>query len=517
MASLVVPILDENKNFKGVISIDYSLKTFQNIVAQIKPMGGYAQLLSKAGIYVASGGSSKLVMTDAKKSGDDWRKIVGQTSLGKNVETSGKSILTNKDVLRVAHPVKIDNYDMNWSLCVDIPLENILQDFYIQLKYIILIACIGLAVVIVATILMASYITRGLKYAENQLDLLAQGDLSREIDVKYSKSGDEIGNMIDSMRKMQESIKNIIEGVEAGSLNVASSINSAEENIQNLNSRISDVSATTEELSAGMEETAASSEEMNSLVSQVKKNIEGMSVEIEKGLKAAKEINTRAIQLKSSAIQSRKNGNDISNDINGKLQMAIEKSKAVEQIGSLTEGILEITSQTNLLALNAAIEAARAGEAGKGFAVVADEIRKLADLSKNTVIEIQNITQTVTESVDALKSSSKDMIQFMETQIIPDYDNLVNTGEQYSRDSSTVEKLVSNFSKISEELLVSVSNIVKSVEEVAAASEEGARGTTNIARMSSAIVELSDDVMNKAVQSKLSAEKLMESISVFKL
>ena len=59
-----------------------------------------------------------------------------------------------------------------------------------------------------------------------------------------------------------------------------------------------------------------------------------------------------------------------------KLNQAIEESKSVDQVNSLTDDILSISAQTNLLALNASIEAARAGEAGKGFAVVADEISK---------------------------------------------------------------------------------------------------------------------------------------------
>ncbi|MEG0440668.1 MAG: methyl-accepting chemotaxis protein, partial [Solibacillus sp.] len=78
------------------------------------------------------------------------------------------------------------------------------------------------------------------------------------------------------------------------------------------------------------------------------------------------------------------------------LEEAMENSKVVTQINVLSESIMQISSQTNLLALNAAIEAARAGEAGRGFAVVADEIRKLAEESKNTVIEIQGITEKVT-------------------------------------------------------------------------------------------------------------------------
>jgi hypothetical protein len=72
MASLIVPILDENKNFMGVISIDYKLETFQKIVEKIKPMGGFVQLSSKHGIYVANGADDKLIMTDAKKRSQDW-------------------------------------------------------------------------------------------------------------------------------------------------------------------------------------------------------------------------------------------------------------------------------------------------------------------------------------------------------------------------------------------------------------------------------------------------------------
>ena len=47
--------------------------------------------------------------------------------------------------------------------------------------------------------------------------------------------------------------------------------------------------------------------------------------------------------------------------------MAIQQTKIIGEITTVSASIEEIASQTNLLALNASIEAARAGESGKVF------------------------------------------------------------------------------------------------------------------------------------------------------
>ena len=114
---------------------------------------------------------------------------------------------------------------------------------------------------------------------------------------------------------------------------------------------------------------------------------------------------------------------------------------------------MEITNQTNLLALNASIEAARAGEAGKGFAVVATEIGGLADQSKQTVTQIQKVTEEVTTSVAQLSSDAEQLLAFVGNDVVASYDMFDAVADAYNQDAGKIDALISDFSATSEELL----------------------------------------------------------------
>lgn len=376
------------------------------------------------------------------------------------------------------------------------------------------------AIVILFALLMGFLILKAVMRPINMLkEKLIQlteqgGDLTQVIS---TGNDDEIGALADIVTKFIENLRTIMVEVQSNSNSVTEAAAFVKESIVELNEHMGDTSATVEELSAGMEETAASAQEMSASTNIMEVAINNMSVMADSGAQSAKEISSRAEQLKQNAIISRQKAEEVIESTRLDLSNATKKAESVKQIETLTDSILEISAQTNLLALNAAIEAARAGEAGRGFAVVADEIRKLAETSKKTVEEIQKITTEVVESVNNLNRSSGSIMNFIDTTVKKDYEELEQTGAQYSEDAQTVADLVNSFKMAANELNQTTTGILAAIHEVGITVNEGASGTQDIAEKVMAVVEKLSDVQKQMDESNKSADSLRTVIGKFKI
>ena len=299
------------------------------------------------------------------------------------------------------------------------------------------------------------------------------------------------------------------------SLNLKISVSS--ENMYKLTDEIHAISSITEELSAKMEETSAMSEEMNATTTEIESAIESIAKKAQEGAETAGEVSNRATELRKTAEDSLKSAQDIRLNNSAMLRDAIEKSKAVERIQVLSDAILEISARTNLLALNATIEAAQAGESGRGFAVVAEEIRKLAENSKQTATEIQNVTEQVLEAVHNLSVSSEQVLTFLDNKVAKDYDIFVETGKQYNNDAQIICDLVLDFSATSEQLYSSVQDIMQAINDVANAAVEGANETMDMANKTSIVVTQANEVLEQANNVRASKHKLLKVVSLFRI
>ena len=426
-----------------------------------------------------------------------------------------KIFVENEKVANNIHLTLKDLADYNAKVAEDIHKQNNL-DFNKSKLFLISIILGALIIGILLSLKTISSIIKPISLLKNALDelVLKGGDLTHKIEIE---SKDEIGALADSTNTFLANLREIIAGVITEAKSVENSVESVNKNIISLNNDIEDVSSATQELSAGMEETAASTEEMNATSNEIELAIKTIANKAEEGAVTAEEIKKRANELMNTAILSQKNANDVYTNTHDKLEEAIEKSKAVDKINELSNAILSISEQTNLLALNAAIEAARAGEAGKGFAVVADEIRKLADESNKTAQQIQDVTRIVIGSVDNLSINAQDVLSFIDTQVIRDYDMIVNTGKQYSSDAEMINELVSDFSATSEEVLASMGNMVQALDEISSTTGDGANSTSVIASKSAQVVYMTADVIKEVNISKSSTIKLIDYVNKFKV
>ena len=157
-----------------------------------------------------------------------------------------------------------------------------------------------------------------------------------------------------------------------------------------------------------------------------------------------------------------------------------ETHAAVEKITDAVNLITDISSQTNLLALNASIESARAGEAGKGFAVVAEEIKKLAEQSNDSALEIADIVNDIKTQSDTCVEMSVGVRE----AIAKEQELLSETMNKFSVLENEITKAVSGIEKIgtrTKDLIEIKDVITENVSSLSAVSEENAASaeTTN--------------------------------------
>lgn len=337
-------------------------------------------------------------------------------------------------------------------------------------------------------------ITKPLKLVMKALQSMSEGDFSAKLDSSSLKRRDDFGKLLNILEKMRTSIGGLISDVMKETCQTTESVNGIMENITRLNSEIEDVSSTTTQLSASMEETAATASNIDEMTKDIESAAKNIADRAQEGSERAETIHKKAIGAKNSANESKTSLILQKQSIEDRLQETLAKIKVVAEISTLAESIMEITAQTNLLSLNASIEASRAGEAGKGFAVVADEIRKLAEQSKQITENIKKVTGQVNESVGSLAKDAKQLLTFIDTQVMESIDVFEAIANDYNEDASEIDSLVADFSAISEELLASINNIADSLDEISQAAQESAEGTTNIAERVGDVVQISDSV-----------------------
>lgn len=382
----------------------------------------------------------------------------------------------------------------------------------------VVVIIISVIAVIIAIFMVSRHVIRPVIRAAAELrDIIdginrREGDLTKRVTVE---SDDEIGALSQGINAFIELLQNIFVIITDNSEAMDKVVSDVLGSVQTSNSSASDLSALTEELSATMQEVANSAGAINS-------NTESVRVEVDQMAEKSREINEYSKTMKDHADTMEQNARANMDETNAKveqilsaLNQAITDSQSVDQVNSLTDDIMNIASQTNLLSLNASIEAARAGEAGKGFAVVAGEIGALAENSRQTAGNIQQINSVVVNAVHNLSDNANDLVNYLQNSILPEFERFVEDGEKYRENANYIESVMADFTNKTEGFKETFDEIAESISSITTAIDEGVRGVSSAAESTQTLVSDMDTITKRMDENQRIAGKLDDETAIF--
>ena len=384
---------------------------------------------------------------------------------------------------------------------------------------IISVASIALLVVVIVIMLgLRLWVIGPVKKATKQVDELVEGircdkgDITKRIHVG---SRDEVGRLAIAINDLVAQMQIIIRAITEGCGQMEEKQADIISNVEKVNATADHTMRNLGVMSRGMQLVTGAIEGVQQDTGVLDHTVENMLEVAQNGRDYAADIKEKAGKMKVKAVESKQEATLVMKEIDTAMTESIANSRQIHKITELTEEILGIAGTTNLLALNASIEAARAGEAGRGFAVVAEEIRKLADSSRESANNIQEISNRVVESVEELSENATRLLEFMNTRVMKDYDALEDTGSNYHEAADHVDEMMNEFGQKIDELLSVLQNVNTANTQMEATVGDSTEKLSVVEKNNQGLQQEMKDISYAVEELAASAGQLKESIRCF--
>ncbi len=387
------------------------------------------------------------------------------------------------------------------------------------LRILLVMVGIVLATAVLAAIFLVFIVRRlvqALRKGSVALEQVAHGDLNVELDKAVLKRKDEIGNISRAIMRLKEELSGTIAVIKTQS----DELNGAAAYLQNRTAETSDSLLQVERAVGEVAEGATNQAEETQMATD---NVVNMGHMVEETANEADEMNQSAQNMRKLGQEAFDTLHELQR-INEEAKQSIDviyeqtntTNQSAQKIKEATNLITSIAEETNLLSLNAAIEAARAGEQGRGFAVVASQIQKLAEQSNESAKQIEDIISDLIADSDKSVETMDIVRGIMDKQS----QNVVRTDECFGEVLKGIERSIETIGGIAdkaEKMNGAKVSVVDSVQNLTAIAEENAASTEET---SASIIEIANavaDISARAEQLKGIADKMDESMAIFKL
>ncbi|MDD3225129.1 MAG: methyl-accepting chemotaxis protein [Clostridium sp.] len=500
--------IKQNGKIIGVLSINVSLDSFSDIVVKtLNGLEGQAYIVDRQGKVIAH--KNKAIV--AKLS--DFSKL---KPVKMALEKQSGTIEYNdngNDVIATFAPVK----GINWSIVVETNKSVAYKTVNNLIVVLIVLAVACLIIALIASFLMADYITKPLKYILKKTKLAAEGDLENSsLKGTIINREDEFGQIGNGFNNMIESISNLVKQIKTSNNVIVESSNSLANITSEVANATNEVAKAIEEVSKGSEDQANETTEGASKINELSEKIDVVSTttsEMKEISFKADSITMQGLNSVKSLMEKNTENNDAASKVSSSINNLNDSSK---KVSTIIDQIEEITEQTNLLALNAAIEAARAGEAGKGFAVVADEVRGLSEQSS---LAAQNIS-TIIGQMQSQTQEAVDSMAISEKIVIEQNKSVEETRAIFNEISSTIKSLIEKMNDIgnhSSQMMKKKDEIVTIMGNIAAASEEFSASTEEVSASTEEQLSSTEMMKEHANDLEKLAEDLKTAVNKFKV